>query len=194
MFQTRALAPLLAGSGVAVLIALWAARWAPESPIARWPGWAAAALAVAAVGLLDDPARQPAAASPTPLALRWGVRLAVGLPVLGLAWLSVVVLATTGGEGPFGPAARAGLTLQAAALVILTLGVGAALVRRGLEERARLPAMVVPLVLTSASALLPDRLALMAMPGSPAWDPSLGRWTALFAAGAVALAWASRAD
>jgi hypothetical protein len=106
----------------------------------------------------------------------------------------VVVLATSGGGGPFGPAARAGLTLQAAALVILTLGVGAALVRRGLEERARLPAMVVPLVLTSASALLPDRLALMAMPGSAAWDPSLGRWTALFAAGAVALAWASRAD
>jgi hypothetical protein len=193
MFETRALTPLLAASGVAVLIAPWAARWAPDAPIARWPGWAAAALAVAAVGLLDDPARQQAAASPTPLALRWGVRLAVGLPVLGLAWLSVVVLATDGGA-PFGPAARAGLTLQAAALVTLTLGVGAVLVRRGLEDRARLPAMLVPLVLTSASALLPDRLALMALPGSPAWDPSLGRWTVLLAAGAIALAWASRAD
>jgi hypothetical protein len=186
-----ALAGAAAGTGIALCAALAAGH---EAATIRWPGWAAAALAAGAAGLLDDPARHASAASPTPLPLRRGVRLAVGLPFLAAAWIAVLALATTGAETPYRPAARLGLTLQAAALVTLALAAGAALLRRGLGERATLAAMLVPVTLTSVAALLPNRLALLALPTGPDWHAALGRWACLLVAGALVLGWSSRRE
>ena len=140
-YEAVVLPGVLAAAAAAVLFALWVPAGAPE--IARWPGWAAAALAAGAVCLLEEPAATLAAASPAPPALRAAVRLGLGLPALAGAWVAVVALA-----GPDDPAE---LTIQAAALVAITLAAGAELGRRELDQRA---AMLVPLVVTIAYAML----------------------------------------
>lgn len=121
----------VAGVGIAMCAALLTD---PGAAIARWPGWAAVALAAGTAGLLEDPARHATAASPTPLPLRRAVRLAAGLPIVLVAWIAVLALATTGVGAPYVPAARLGLTLQAAALITVTLAAGAAFLRHGLGE------------------------------------------------------------
>jgi fluoroquinolone transport system permease protein len=185
----------LAAAVAAVGIALCAAMLTePAAAIARWPGWAAGALAAGMAGLLRDPARHATAASPTPLPLRRGVGLAAGLPIVVAAWIAVLALATTGVGTPYGPASRLGLTLQAAALITVTLAAGAALVRKGLGERATRAAMLVPLAVTSAAVMLPDSVALLALPTTPAWNPALDRWAVLLVASALVLAATSRRD
>ena len=161
--------------GIALCTVLLAA---PGETMARWPGWAAAALAAGTAGLLDDPARPATAASPTPLALRRGVGLAAGLPIVVVAWIAVLALVNT----PYPPAA---LTVQAAALTAVALATAAVLLRTRLAERATLAARVVPVAVTLAAVVLPPSVALLA----PA-----GRWAALLAVSALVLAGTSRRD
>jgi len=108
----------LAGATTLAFVAL-----APD----RWPGWAAALLAVPLVRLLDDPAGVLATASPTSLPRRRVPRLAVALPLAAAVWLAVLALSHV-------PAS----SLEAAALVAAVLGVGAAGLRAGLGQRATL--------------------------------------------------------
>jgi hypothetical protein len=149
----------LASAVAAALLVLWIVRWAPASapPVVRWPGWAAAALAIPLVALLDDPARALAGASPTPLPWRRGVRLAVGLVFAGVAWLCVVALARDDAS-----------SLQAAALVSVALGTSAVLIRRGRGGRA---GTIAPLVLVLAVELfeVPWAAALLAGVGALLW-------------------------
>lgn len=181
----------VAGVGIAMCAALVTD---PGAAIARWPGWAAVALAAGTAGLLEDPARHATAASPTPLPLRRAVRLAAGLPIVVVAWIAVLALATTGVGAPYVPAARLGLTLQAAALITVTLAAGAAFLRHGLGKRATLAAMLVPLAVTSAATMLPDGVALLALRSDPSWNAALGRWVGLLVVGALVLAWTSRSE
>ena len=77
----------------------------------RWPGWAAALLAVPLVRLLDDPAGVLATASPTSLPRRRVPRLTVALPLAAAVWLAVLALSEV-------PAS----SLEAAALVAASSG------------------------------------------------------------------------
>ena len=164
-YEIRAagLGRLVVGAAAALAITVAGALLAdPGEALLRWPGWAAAALAAAAAGLLDDPARPVAAASPARLAVRRGVRLSAALPLLVAAW--ALVLAVAG--SPVGE-----VTLVAAALVALTLGVEAIV--------SRLAAMAVPVVVVTL-AMASD------LAGSAWW------WAAVLCCGVCALAWGSR--
>ena len=72
---------------------------------------------------------------------------------------------------------------QAAALVAVALGTGALGLRAGFGDRARLAAMLAPLVVVAATLLLG---------GGPATTGP--EWPALLTAGTVALIWASRPE
>jgi len=117
------LRPAVAPAALAVAGTLAFVLLAPD----RWPGWAAALLAVPLVRLLDDPAGVLATASPTSLPRRRVPRLAVALPLAAAVWLAVLALSHV-------PAS----SLEAAALVAAVLGVGAAGLRAGLGQRATL--------------------------------------------------------
>lgn len=160
----------LAGLG-ALAVAVLAALLAD----ARWPGWAAAALAAGTAALLEDPLEETGAAAPTPLPVRRALRVALALPLLAVAWLAVLAVA--------GAEARPVDSLMAAALVAATLGTAAAGLRTRLAERARAAAMAVPLLVVGAGTVLP---------GPPPWQWTAGDWAPLLVAGAVALAWSSR--
>ena len=164
-YEIRAagLGRLVLGSAAALAIAVAGALLAgPGEELLRWPGWPAAALAAAVAGLLDDPARQVAAASPASLAARRAVRLAAAVPLVAATW--VLVLAVAG--PPF-----AEVTLVAAALVMLTLGAEAVL--------SHLAAMAVPVLVVT--------LAVAFDVAGSAWS-----WTAVLCYGATALVWGSR--
>ena len=132
----------------------------------RWPGWAAALLAVPLVRLLDDPAGVLATASPTSLPRRRVPRLTVALPLAAAVWLAVLALSDV-------PAS----SLEAAALVAAVLGVGAAGLRAGLGQRVTLAATIVPVGL----------VALLRPISTPVW-------VAVLVAGTLVLAWASRPE
>jgi hypothetical protein len=164
-YEIRAagLGRLLVGAAVALAITVAGALLAdPGEALLRWPGWAAAALAAAAAGLLDDPARPVAAASPARLALRRGVRLGAALPLLAAAWALVLVVAGS----PVG-----GVTLVAAALVALTLGAEAI--------ASRLAAMAVPVVVVTLAVAFDVADAAV-------W------WAAALCCGLATLVWGSR--
>lgn len=165
VYEIRAagLGRLVLGTAAALAIAVAGSLLAePGEELLRWPRWAAAAFAAAAAGLLDDPARQLAAASPASLATRRGVRLLAAFPLLAGGW--ALVLSVTG--APFGD-----VTLVVAALVTLTLGAEAIL--------SRLVAMAAPVVVVT--------LAVALEVAGSAWS-----WTAVLCSGTAALVWGSR--
>ena len=156
------LRPAVAPAALAVAGTLAFVLLAPD----RWPGWAAALLAVPLVRVLDDPAGLLATASPTSLPRRRVPRLAVALPLAAASWLAVLALSDA-------PAS----SLEAAALVAAILGVAAAGLRAGLGERASLAATIVPV----------GAVVLLRPISTPVW-------VALLAAGTLVLAWASRPE
>jgi hypothetical protein len=168
---------LLAGTSAAFVV-LWllAGEAGVERTIVALQ-YAALMLSLAVATILDEPAGRTVAAVPPPLIWRRGLTIVLVLPGLVLAWAALVALGGVTGQ------TAAALTLQLAALVLLTFALGARLTSGG--------AVAGPLV---ALAFLGGQAT------APAWviSPDFGewRWDALWAglaAGALlGLALASR--
>ncbi len=139
--------------------------------------------------LLDDPAADVLAASPSDLARRRLSRLALGLPVVVAGWL----LALWQGSFLDGYDALAvgALTVEIAALAAFTLAVAAVVARRG--DHA-------PGITAAAGLFVMVALLFVARQAVPsAWpipelqpDTHADRWRWVLAASLAALAWASR--
>jgi hypothetical protein len=166
--------PALSGGAVAAVavIAAAAARGAGSMAV----GLQVAALALAA-GLAPLLVEEPheADATPTTRARRRTVLAAVCFPVLAIAWIALLQLAS---------GATAIATAQLAALVALAAG-AAALSGGGLGVVA------VALCFASARVLAPERL-FPAAPSAPYWTAALTCWSALAVLGLLAFAAASR--
>jgi RNA polymerase sigma-70 factor (ECF subfamily) len=83
-------------------------------------------------------------------------------------------------------------TLEAAALLAVTLAVAAAGSHLAPERRGGVVAAPALLTLATAAFLLPARVALYAQPGSAAWDGAHQRWAMLLGLALAAFALASR--
>ena len=185
---------LLAGAAVGLgLLGAGRLGLADAAPLAHWPGMAALALCLGAAWLLDDPSTATVASTPTPLALRRLVRLALALPPLGALWALELWYATGGsGAGLFGPASRGALSLEFAAMLALTLAAAALALRVQPEGRGSWAGIGAVFGLLALATVLPARFTLLALPGDGAWAASHLRWAAILAAGMLVLAWTSR--
>ncbi|MBW3652254.1 MAG: ABC transporter [Actinobacteria bacterium] len=147
---------------------------------------AAVALCIGAAFVLDDPAAQSLAASPTPLLFRRLLRIALLLPLVGALWAVVLWRA--------GETLATALTLELATMLVVTLAVAALAAPLVADCRGGLAAAPALLVLLAAALLvLPARWTLFAAgPGDPGWEASHIRWALLLATAAAAFLIASR--
>src|SRR6185436_19428767 len=120
------------------------------------------------------------------------LRVALALPLLCGAWTVSLWVATSGDDGLFGPGARAGLSVQFAALLALTLAGSAVALRVRPDGRSGWAGVVAPFVLMAVVYYVPQRWTMLAAPGDSAWPASQHRWVALLVLAALTLALASR--
>lgn len=184
--------PALLGGALACCALTIVASGADDSPLGHWPGLGALALCTGAAFLLDDAAQAAAAATPTSLARRRILRIALALPLLAVVWMATLWYATGAQDTTFRPDARATLTLQFAAMLALTLAASAVALRAMPGQHGGWTGIVAPFALLAIAYALPHRWTLFAFPGDAAWPATQWRWAALLAVGLLTLAWASR--
>ena len=90
------------------------------------------------------------------------------------------------------PLPVAALTVEAVALLAVTVALAAAGSRLAPERRGGVVAAPTLLALTSVAFLLPAQVTLYAQPGSAAWDGAHQRWALLLGLALAAFATASR--
>ena len=185
-------APLAGFASSLGLLAL-AVRPGLELPAGRLDLWLRLAMTAGALGcafVLDDPSEPTTEGVAGSLLLRRALRVALLLPATAVWWVAVVWRVRAVHPGL--PLPVAALTLEAAALLAVTLALAAAGSRLAPERRGGVVAAPALLALTSAAFLLPAQLTLYAQPGSAAWDGAHRRWALLLGLAVVAFAAASR--
>ncbi|MBW3557754.1 MAG: hypothetical protein KY454_12555 [Actinobacteria bacterium] len=190
--------PLL-GATAAGLVLLWLLRPEGSDSAGTIGGLRLAAYLLAAgAGLaLDERATPTLASSPTSLAARRGLRLAVALVPVALAWCLLLGGAWTL-QGAGAPALPAGaLTLEALGLVGFTLAAAAVAAARGgdgLGGAAAMPALTLLVIaLLIAQTRWPKHLTMFPMgPGDPGWTVAHQRWALLAVVAVGALMATSR--
>jgi len=181
---------VVAGAAAAQLV-LWAGKGELSSPegLSLMPLRIAAVLLCLGAGfIIDDEAGatvEPVAAS---LALRRGLRLVLGVPVLALGWavtLGVASMLADSGPQVGTSLPVAGLTLEAAALLSVALAAGAAAVRWVGHGRAG--ATAGPVLLAFVMAMLSAGRYWPMFPDAweTGWVPAHVRWAAILAVAAI---------
>jgi fluoroquinolone transport system permease protein len=186
-------APPLAGFALSLGLLALAVRPDLELSAGRLVLWLRIAMTVGALGcafLLDDPSEPTTEGVAGSLLLRRTLRVALLLPATAVWWVAVVWRVRAVHLGL--PLPVAALTLEAAALLAVTLALAAAGSRLAPERRGGVVAAPALLALTSAGFLLPAQVALYAQPGSAAWDGAHRRWALLLGLALATFAAASR--
>jgi hypothetical protein len=183
----------LAGFALSLGLLGLAVRPGLELPAGRLVLWLRIAMTVGALGcafLLDDPSEPTTEGVAGSLLLRRTLRVALLLPATAAWWVGVVWRVRAVHPGL--PLPVAALTLEAAALLAVTVALAAAGSRLAPERRGGVVAAPALLALACAAFLLPSPVALYAQPGSAAWDGAHQRWALLLGLALVAFAAASR--
>jgi hypothetical protein len=183
----------LAGFALSLGLLALAVRPGLELPAGRLVLWLRLAMTVGALGcafLLDDPSEPTTEGVAGSLLLRRSLRVALLLPATAAWWVGVVWRVQAVHPGL--PLPVAALTLEAAALLAVTVALAAAGSRLAPERRGGVVAAPALLALTSAAFLLPAQVTLYAQPGSAAWDGAHRRWALLLGLALAAFALASR--
>jgi fluoroquinolone transport system permease protein len=183
----------LAGFALSLGLLALAVRPGLELPAGRLVLWLRLAMTVGALGcafLLDDPSEPTTEGVAGSLLLRRSLRVALLLPATAAWWVGVVWRVQAVHPGL--PLPVAALTLEAAALLAVTVALAAAGSRLAPERRGGVVAAPALLALTSAAFLLPAQVTLYAPPGSAAWEGAHRRWALLLGLALAAFALASR--
>lgn len=147
---------------------------------------AVAGVAASTAFLLDDPAAETLAASPTPLSDRRAQRVAIAAGALAVWWTATVAIAAArGGDFPL-----RGRALELVVLVAIALAVSAAAATTGDRTGGGIAGAAFSVV-CFASTLLPPRWWLPLPSDSTAPD-AVPRLIAILACAVALLAWTSR--
>jgi hypothetical protein len=185
--------PPLAAFTVSLGLLALAVRPGLALPTGQLVLWLRIAMIAAALGwafLLDDPSEPTTEGVAGSLLLRRALRMSLLLPATAAWWVAVAWRVRA--VYPRMPLPFAALTLEAAALLAVAVALAAAGSRLAPERRGGVVAAPVLLALASAAALLPARIALYALPGSPGWAGAHHRWAMLLGLALAAFAAASR--
>jgi hypothetical protein len=185
--------PALAAFALSLGLLALAVRPGLDTPPAELVRWLRLAMVAAALGyafLLDDPSEPTTEGVAGSLLLRRTLRVALLLPATAAWW--VAVLWRVRAVHPELPLPVAALTLEAAALLAVTLALAAAGSHLAPERRGGVVAAPALLTLATAAFLLPARLALYAPPGGATWDGAHRRWAALLGLALAGFTLASR--
>jgi fluoroquinolone transport system permease protein len=183
----------LAGFALSLGLLALAVRPGLELPAGRLVLWLRLAMTVGALGcafLLDDPSEPTTEGVAGSLLLRRSLRVALLLPATAAWWAAAVWRVRA--VHPELPLPVAALTLEAAALLAVTVALAATGSRLAPERRGGVVAAPALLALVCAAFLLPAQVALYAQPGSAAWDGAHWRWALLLGLALAAFAAASR--
>jgi hypothetical protein len=144
--------------------------------------YVAVALCLSVAFLLDDPAAATVEGTPTPLLLRRGVQIVVGVPALLAIWGAILAYAG------FGELHRA-MWVEFAGMLALTLALAAIGARIIGSERAGMFAVPALMIVLVASAFVPARWRPLTLdPVGTGWFDLYGRWAiALVVSSAVFL-------
>lgn len=184
-------APFLAAAGAGLAIvavpAAMSVTLAPDN-LAMLLRFAVVSIAVGVVFLLDDPAKPTTAATPAPPWLTTAVRVAGALAAASVWWAAAVAVTLTGAQDGTGEQVPlGGLSLEAAAIVMVALALAVVSWRRaerGVGSTGAVPAL---LALLTAGALLPGNLHLLVNVDSAQWTAVHQRWAVLLALAVVAV-------
>jgi uncharacterized membrane protein len=181
-------ATVVGAAGVAGFFSLWTWALPASAESALTIRLVQLALAASAAYLLDDAAAALTTVAPRSLWQHRVFSLAIGLPVIAVAW-SVVLMDLR----HLPQAALRSLTLEVVVLAVVALAASAMLASHGEPEPGNLVAVVVPLAGVGAM-VLGGMLGLQVFIGGPG-DGYTERTTAWVIGGVLALAllvWASR--
>jgi hypothetical protein len=185
--------PPLAAFTVSLGLLALAVRPGLALPAGQLMLWLRIAMIVAALGwafLLDDPSEPTTEGVAGSLLLRRALRMALLLPATAAWWVAVVWRVRAVHPGM--PLPVAALTLEAAALLAVTVALAAAGSRLAPERRGGVVAAPALLALASAAGLLPARVALYVQPEGGAWDAAHRRWALLLGLALAVFAISSR--
>jgi fluoroquinolone transport system permease protein len=186
-------APPMAGFALSLGLLALAVRPGLELPAERLMLWLRISMTAGALGcafLLDDPSEPTTEGVAGSLLLRRSLRVALLLPATAAWWIAA--LWRVRAVHPGLPLPVAALTLEAAALLAVTVALAAAGSRLAPERRGGVVAAPALLALASAGFLLPTQVTLYAQPGSATWDGAHQRWALLLGLALAAFAAASR--
>lgn len=147
---------------------------------------AAIMLCLGAAFVLDDPAAQTLAASPTSLLVRRLLRTTLLLALLAVLWMIVLWSA--------GEHVMSALTLELVTMLVVTLAAATVAIPRIPDGRGGVAAAPTLLIILSAALLLlPGAWTLFAHdPADPAWQASHARWALLLVIAVTTFLAASR--
>ena len=190
---------LVAAAAAADLV-LWAAKGELSRGVAvslQPLRVAAVLLCLRAAFLLDDEAGATVEAAPTNLFFRRGVRLMIGIPAVGMAWGTALWIGSAFAASGASPSMHrslpaAAITLEAAALLAVTLAAGAVATRRLGHDRGSIVAgpTLLAFILTVATFGRYWPLWLES-PADPGWMAAQLRWAAILAVALIVLVAAS---
>ncbi|MEU1178037.1 ABC transporter [Streptomyces sp. NPDC005820] len=124
--------------------------------------------------LLDDPARNTSATTPTARPFRTVLRLAMVLPLTALWWATALLLVPSSTRPPLLP-----VTLQAAAMTTAALALATVAVRLTDSPEVGRSTAICLLTASAVAVLTPNRWGLLATPADPWWEPTQLRWAAV---------------
>jgi hypothetical protein len=191
--------PAVVAGAAAAQLALWTGRGELSSAegISLTPlRIAAVVLCLGAGFIIDDEAGATVEPVVVSLAVRRGLRLLLAVPVLALGWAATLGVASM--LAAWGPRAEppvlhslpvAGLTLEAAALLLVALAGGAAAVRWVGHARAGVAAGPVLLGFVMAMLSIERWWPLFASASEHDWMVAHVRWAGILAASAILFAW-----
>jgi hypothetical protein len=185
--------PPLAAFIVSLGLLALAVRPGPLLPADVLVRWLRIATTVSALGyafLLDDPSEPTTEAVAGSLLLRRTLRVALLLPATTAWWITAIWRVHA--VQPRVPLPSAALTLEAVALLAVTLALAAAGSRLAPERRGGVVAAPALLASAGAAILLPARVALFVQPDSTGWTGAHQRWATLLGCAVVTFAIASR--
>jgi hypothetical protein len=136
--------------------------------------YVAIALCLSAAFLVDDPTAETVGGTPTPLLLRRGVQIVVGLPLLLAIWGAILAYA---GFGEL----HAAMWAEFAGMLALTLALAAIGARIIGNERAGMFAAPALMIVLVASAFVSARWRPLPLdPVGTGWFDLYGRWAIAF--------------
>lgn len=186
-------APPLAAFALSVGLLVLAVRRGQASSAEGLVVWLRITMVVGALGyafLLDDPSEPTTEAVVGSLLLRRTLRVALLLPATAAWWAAAVWRVRVVRPGV--PLPVAALTLEVGALLAVTVALAGVGTRLAPERRGGVVAAPALFAVVCTVILLPARVALYAMPGSPGWDGAHQRWAMLLGFALAAFAAASR--